>query len=84
MKRYRVVLRWTGPKPGLNKAGLATYVIDVSDDDSVRQAIRCALLIAPRADQGAPSPYWVPVEVWEQVSLLDAEGESLGGWEDKE
>lgn len=82
MKRYRVVLRWTGPKPALNKAGLATYVIDVTDDDnSVRQAVRCARLIAPRTDSDVPCPHWEPTEVWEQIPLYNWQGEPTADWE---
>lgn len=75
MKRYRVVLRWTGPKPAPNRSGLVAYVLDLPDDATVRHAVTGALLIAPRTDPSAPCPDWEPIEVWEQIPLYNWQGE---------
>lgn len=71
MKRYQVVLKWGGPRPRPNTNGLATYIIDVADESTAADAVRSALVLAPRVDPAVPSPLWAPIEVWQAVPLTD-------------
>lgn len=71
MKRYQVALKWFGPQPMPNKRGRATYIIDVTEDDTVADAVRSAIALAPRVDPAASSPHWSPIEVWRAVPLIN-------------
>lgn len=75
VSRYRVVLRWTGPKPAPNKYGLVTYVLDLTGDDTAEHAVRYARRIAPGGDGQEPgqSQHWEPLEIWVRVPLPTTE-----------